>query len=294
MRYEINDIERLTGIKAHTLRIWEKRYNLVEPYRTGTNIRYYDDAQVKKLMNVCTLVNAGKKISKVAKMSERDVEAEVYLLQISGSEQDASAALVTQLTIAMLEFDQHAFEAQLDRVVARYGIQNGISSVIYPFLENVGILWSTNEAMPAQEHFASCLIRKKLIVETARLPEPRDGSKPVMLFLPPNEYHEIGLLLAHCVLKSMGISTIYLGAAVPFENVLKTFEYLKPGSLVSFFILHKKKMDLPDEFGKLARKTGGVPLLICGRPEMTAQLPQLKNIVVCNTIDSFRAAFSGK
>lgn len=286
MKYEINDIERLTGIKAHTIRIWEKRYSLVEPHRTDTNIRYYDDEHVKRLMNVATLVNAGKKISKVAQMSAADLENEVYLLQVSTSDATASPALIAQLTTAMISFDRELFGSLIDKVIKRYGLQNGITSIIYPFLENVGVLWSTNEVMPAQEHFASSMIRERLITETAKLPAPwKKGT--AMLFLPPNEHHEIGLLLANCITRSAGINTIYLGAAVPFENAVRTFDRLKPTLLVSFFILHKKKMDLPGGFATLAKHIGATPMIVCGRPEMLEQLPHTKNITCCSAVDAF-------
>ncbi len=286
MKYEINDIERLTGIKAHTLRIWEKRYSLVAPHRTQTNIRFYDDAQAKKLMNVCTLVNAGKKISKIAKLSDRDIDAEVYLLQISGSEQNVSAAMILQLTTAMLDFDQDKFETLLDKVIDRFGVRDGIVKVIYPFLENVGVLWSTNESMPAQEHFASCLIRNKLIVETEKLPKNDDAKKVVLLFLPPNEYHEIGLLLTNYMVRSMQMKTIYLGAAVPFENVITTCERLHPTHLVSFFIMHKKRMDIPAEFAALSKQIDNKPMIICGRQEMLSQLSSRTNVHTAESIDT--------
>lgn len=285
MNYQINDIEQMTGIKAHTVRIWEKRYNVLSPHRTATNIRYYDDAQVRRLLNVSTLVNSGKKISRVACMTDAELAGQIRELQLTGPTQHAHASFITAFTSSMLSFNEEEFASLIDQVFLRYGALDAVTKVIYPFLTKVGVLWSTNEAMPAQEHFASCLIRKKLILEAEKLPAPWRGEKKVLLFLPPEEWHEIGLLLSEFVVKSCGYKTIYLGQSVPFENVLRTFNSSRVTHLISFYILPKKKINLPAEFAELAENIGNATLTVCGNSEMLKQLTPAPKLRLSTSTD---------
>lgn len=273
MKYQINDIEQLTGIKAHTIRIWEKRYNLIAPFRTSTNIRYYDDDQVRRLLNISTLINAGQKISRIASLSDEELSTQVRALQLSESPTLAQASYITSLSSAMITFNEEEFEALLTDVINRYGTHDAMISIIYPFLVKVGVMWSTSEAIPAQEHFASCLIRNRLISETAALPPARRRDKKFLLFLPPDEWHELGLLLTHFLVKSAGYHCIYLGASVPFGNVVETFKATQPTHLVSFYFAPKKKINLPQEFAKLSQNIGNASLTVCGKPELLEEIP---------------------
>lgn len=285
MNYQIHDIEQMTGIKAHTVRIWEKRYNLLSPHRTATNIRYYDDEQVRRLLNVSTLVNAGKKISRVARMTDTDLAMHIRELQLNGPAQHAYASFMAALTTSMLNFNEEEFGSLIDQIFLRYGSLDAVTKVVYPFLTKVGVLWSTNEAMPAQEHFASCLIRKKLILEAGKLPAAWRADKKVMLFLPPEEWHEIGLLLSEFVVKSCGYKTIYLGQSVPFENVLRTFKSTQVTHLISFYILPKKKVNLPAGFAQLADNIDEAILTVCGSSAMLQQLSQGPKLRHCSSVD---------
>lgn len=284
MKYQIHDIEQLTGIKAHTVRIWEKRYNIISPHRTSTNIRYYDDEQVKRLLNVSTLVNAGRKISQVAALNDAELAVLIRELQLKGTAEHAHASYIASLTTAMLNFQEETFGGLIDQVFSRYGTLDAATKVLYPFLNTVGVLWSTNEAMPAQEHFASCIIRKKLIVEAEKLPAPWHTDKKVLLFLPPGEWHEIGLLLTEFLVKQAGYKTIYLGQSVPFENVLTTFQSVNGTALISFYILPNKKIDLPAGFVSLSEKIGTARLTVCGSMEMLSQLAHAPKIRRCTSV----------
>lgn len=272
MHYQINDIEQLTGIKAHTIRIWEKRYNLIAPFRTSTNIRYYDDEQVRRLLNISTLINAGRKISRIAALTDEELSAQVRELQYSDSTALAQSSYVTSLTSAMIAFDGPQFDTLLSEVITRYGTFEGMTSIVYPFLVKVGVMWSTSEVIPAQEHFASSMIRNKIISETAALPPAWRQDKKFLLFLPANEWHEIGLLLCNFLVKHAGYPTIYLGASVPFGNVVRTFEVTQPTHLVSFYLAPRKKIDIPAEFASLSQNIGNASLTVCGRSEMLAEI----------------------
>lgn len=285
MNYQINDIEQMTGVKAHTIRIWEKRYNVLSPHRTASNIRYYDDEQVRRFINVSTLVSAGKKISRVAAMTDAELATVVRELQLNGPIEHAHASFVAALTNSMLSFNEEEFGTLIDQIFLRFGTLDAVTKVIYPFLTKVGVMWSTNEAMPAQEHFASCLIRKKLILEAEKLPAPWRADKKVLLFLPPEEWHEIGLLLSEFLVKSCGYKTIYLGQSVPFENVVRTFNSSRITHLISFYILPKKKINLPAGFAELAQQIDDATLMVCGSTEMLEQIPQATKLRLCTSVD---------
>ena len=232
--YQISDLELLTGIKAHTIRIWEKRYNLIEPHRSETNIRYYDDQQLKKLLNVSTLINNGLKISTVSKFSEAEIEKSI--LSISTNEKKANNdVFVNDLTIAMLEFNEVNFEKSISNSILKLGVFDAMVTVIYPFLNKVGLLWIVNKTMPFQEHFASNLIKQKLHSLIDNLPHKK-SNHTYLLFLPENEFHEIGLLFSNYVLRAKGIKTIYLGPNVPYQNIETAIDEIKPTHLVTMIV----------------------------------------------------------
>jgi DNA-binding transcriptional MerR regulator len=160
-KYSIKELEQLSGIKAHTIRIWEKRHKLIEPQRTDTNIRFYSDEDLKKIINVSLLNNNGVKISKIAGMSFEDMTKKI--LEMSESKSEATV-FIDQLVIAMVDMEEDRFEKILSTLILRFGFERSVIEVIYPFLEKIGVLWQTKNINPAQEHFISNLIRQKIIV----------------------------------------------------------------------------------------------------------------------------------
>mgnify|MGYP000032370739 FL=1 len=179
--YSVAQVEALTGIKAHTLRIWERRYDFLEPARTPTNIRYYSDEQLKKLLNFGILVRNGYRVSKLNKMTDEQVYEEVAkVLADPGSERSDE---MKGLTLAMLEMNEEDFDDIFERQVIRKGFFRTITETIYPFLQYVGVLWTTNKAMIAQEHYMSNLIRQKLIAAIERLTIPPKEAPSIVFFL---------------------------------------------------------------------------------------------------------------
>lgn len=288
-RYQINDLEKMTGIKAHTIRIWEKRYNLIEPFRTATNIRYYDDSQVRKLLNISTLVNFGHKISRVASYSEMQLNEMVTSLQSAQSDDVVKASFVTEMTSAMLLYDEAKFEKVLSAVITRFGIYTAMLDVVYPFLHKTGVMWSTNSSMPSQEHFATCILRRKLVSAIDGLPPAHNMEKTILLFLAPDEWHEIGLIFSDYIVRSLGFRTIYLGQNVPLSNIREMLPYVKPTHMITFFIMHKKKMNLPEEFRRLADDSPKSTLVVIGREELLRSIKQTVNLVPCSSVDSLVA-----
>jgi MerR family transcriptional regulator, light-induced transcriptional regulator len=227
--YSIKDIEHLTGIKAHTIRIWEKRYKIIEPHRTKTNIRYYDDNDLKKILNISVLNHNGYKISKIAGLSDEKINREILgVTHQSGS----SDFQIENLIIAMIEFDAFMFEKIFNRSIMNIGFEETILKVIYPFFEKIGILWQTGNISPAQEHFISNLFRQKIEVAIDNIPEHfSDNSKSFVLFLPEGEWHELGLLFYSYLIKKNGHRVIYLGSSLSFDSVKEleqtiSFDYI--------------------------------------------------------------------
>jgi DNA-binding transcriptional MerR regulator len=229
-QYSIKELEQLSGIKAHTIRIWEKRYAFIKPQRTNNNIRYYSDDDLKKTINIALLNSRGFKISSLVGMSEAEITQKV--LEISQTNSDNSVH-VNELTVAMVSLDEEKFETTLSGFFLRYNFEQTVTEIVYPFLEKIGILWQTNNITPAQEHFISNLIRQKIIVGIDGLPLQPASRKKALLFLPENELHEIGLLFSHYIMRKSGYKTVYLGQAVPHKDLHSIYITYHPDILVT-------------------------------------------------------------
>ncbi|MDU8885899.1 MerR family transcriptional regulator [Yeosuana sp. MJ-SS3] len=259
--YTIAQVVALSGIKAPTLRKWETRYSLFEPHRTETNIRYYSDSQLKKLLNISVLLRNGFKISKIDKMSDEDIYEKIEDILIDSNQEDE----ITALIISMLEFDENKF----DKIIKSHIINNGLltttTKIIYPFLNQVGVLWGIDKIIPAQEHFVSSLIKQKMFSSIDLLPLPHADAPSILMFLPENEHHEIGLLLAHFIAKKLGWRVYYLGQNVPTENINAVVEEIHPNAMLTMFIVstHNNFLSILDEL----LLNPDIPLLVSGNPE---------------------------
>jgi MerR family transcriptional regulator, light-induced transcriptional regulator len=216
--YSIKELEKLSGIKAHTLRIWEKRYNLIDPHRTNTNIRYYTDSDLKRILNVAVLYRHGIKISSIAKLNEYELKEEIIRISDSSHSSDT---IINSMVLAMIDLDEYKLEAMIEKSIKKIGFKSTVTDILYSFLEKVGILWQSGDVYPAQEHFVSYLIRQKIIAATDRISNPYNpASKKFLLYLPEGEWHEIALLFAQYLIVSANHEVIYLGQSVPYSDVL--------------------------------------------------------------------------
>lgn len=270
-KFSIKDLEALSGIKAHTLRIWEQRYGILKPERTDTNIRYYCNDELKQLLNITLLYNHGFKISKIAALDDRSIINEVNKIvdaQISSSDQ------IDSLIIAMVELDEKRFDKIISNNVLHHGFSTTIEKVLYPFLHKIGAMWQTGSINPAQEHFISNLIRQKLIVaiDGVVAPEKKDAQRFV-LFLPENELHELALLYYTYLLKVNGHQVVYLGQSVPFDDLIKVVEIRKPDCLVTVFT--HSTSDLEDYIQRLGKTFSSTKIFISGSllSELNSKLP---------------------
>lgn len=216
--YSIKELENLSGIKAHTIRIWEKRYSLIEPHRTNTNIRYYTDENLKKILNVALLNRHGIKISNIAKLNELELKEEIIRVAVVSHSSDT---IVDSMVMSMIDFDEYKLESLIEKSISKKGLKATVVEVLCPFLLKVGILWQSGDVYPAQEHFVSYLIRQKIIAATNGLANTfNPNGKKFLMLLPEGEWHEIGLLIAQFLIKEARHEVIYLGQSVPYSDVL--------------------------------------------------------------------------
>lgn len=228
--YSIRDLEKLSGIKAHTIRIWEKRYALLEPERSETNIRTYSDESLKRLLNITTLVDQGIRISKVADMTEEQLHEAVLSLL---NEKDSYKVVIDQLIVAMVNVDEQRFEKLISDAILRNGFEVTILDIMYPFLARIGVMWQTGNINPAQEHFISNLIRRKVIVAIdGQMMNVHENPLTFILFLPEGELHEIGLLFYDYLIRKAGHKVIYLGQSVPYDDLIEISKLHQPDYLL--------------------------------------------------------------
>ncbi len=260
-KFTIKDLENLSGIKAHTIRIWEQRYSFLKPQRTSTNIRYYSNHELKMLLNISLLNKYGYKISHIDRMSNDELREKTILLTNPAAEQER---IVNELIQHMVDLEMERFEEVLDQFISVRGIEKTITYIIFPFLERIGILWLTDHINPAQEHLTTNIIRQKLIVGI-------DGTNPILslktkmlLFLPENEHHEIGLLFLHYMLKSRGVKVIYLGANVPVKDLEFIVATKKPDFVYTHLTTVMKEFNFDKFINNLKNRFPEQKVLISG------------------------------
>ncbi|MBW8243878.1 MerR family transcriptional regulator [Muricauda oceani] len=264
--FSIRDMENLSGIKAHTIRIWEKRYNLFSPERTDTNIRTYNLESLQKLLNVTLLYNNGYKISKIAKLGNEKIP--VLVNEIISEKSEKSHAL-NSLKLSMLNFDQALFLRTYNELMEGKSFTQIFNEVFIPLLNELGLLWQTNTISPAHEHFISNLIKQKIYIHTEQLQfeAPTNKDEVYVLFLPENEIHELGLLYINYQLALKGYKTIYLGQTMPIESLEDLLKYYSNIRFVSYFTVSPTKDEIEnyfERFREVLKKSAGSKLYVLG------------------------------
>jgi DNA-binding transcriptional MerR regulator len=251
-QYSIKDLEHLSGIKAHTLRIWEQRHKMLNPKRTQTNIRFYDNEDLKLLLNITVLNDHGYRISKIASMSLKEMQDEVLRLT---QEYCHYPDQIQALCIAMIDMDEIRFERAMGFNIKRIGLEKTMLDIVYPFLKRIGLMWQTGSINPAQEHFITNLIRQKILVaiDAITLVET-EYTRRFILFLPEGELHELGLLFAHYILKVRNHSVLYLGQSLPLGDLFTVAKVYKPHYIFGIFNAHHEPEVIEEYFTQLITK----------------------------------------
>lgn len=260
--FTIKDLENLSGIKAHTIRIWEQRYSFLKPHRTDTNIRYYSNDQLKTVLNISLLNKYGFKISHIDRMSDGEIQEKILSLTNAQAQQER---IINEMIKCMMEMELGTFEEILNNYVHVRGIERTIVQIIFPFLERIGILWITNHINPAQEHLVSNIIRQKLVVGIETTVSHIKVDKTLLLFLPEGEHHELGLLFAWYLFKSRGVKVLYIGADAPLKDVEFVVKAKKPDYLYTHLTTVSNNFNFERFLVKLKLLIPSTPLIMSGQ-----------------------------
>lgn len=272
-KYQIKDLEILSGIKAHTIRMWEQRYNIFVPERSDTNIRYYSEEDLKKILNIVSLLKKGYKIGDFKDVPNQEI------IDLVKKSTHRIPELENFLT-AMLSYDFEYFNKIFDEAIYSIGFEKTLELILYPLLDKLGFLWLTNSISPAHEHFVSNIIRQKFLSQIDQLDETDENSKTFILFLPYYEQHETSLLFSYYLVRKFKHKAIYLGQNVPTEDIINAGITLNPDFIISFFITQ-----MPEEEIETLLRTisGSLPktILLAGGSQVNKGMEKLnKNIKI--------------
>lgn len=282
MSFTIKELQALSGIKAHTIRIWEQRYRFLKPSRTNTNIRRYNNEELKTLLTVSLLNKYGYKISKIDAMSYE--ERRNAVLELS-PEEAYNERLVNKMIGYMIDMKNVEFEKLLNDHINEHGIEKTIKEIIFFFLEKVGILWHTNHILPVQEHIVSNIVRQKILSAIDSLPLVHKQEPVFLLFLPEEVHHEMGLLFVYYLLRRKKIPVIYLGANVPMKDI----QFLTDSTGPDYFYLHltafSRKHDLQKYLHTLTQKFPRKKILLSGAAVQAYKKPVPSHVVKFQSLD---------
>lgn len=269
-RYSIKDLENLSGIKAHTLRMWEKRYAVLTPMRTETNIRFYDESQLKKLLNISLLIDSGFKISKISQWSQAEINKQIESVfkDQNALEDQAIENKINGLIISMIDMDEGKFSSIYNTSIQKRGFLETILQVIFPFLERVGFMWGINQISPAEEHFITNLIRQKIISAIDGQEVEFTKNKTFLLYLPQDEHHELGLLISNYLIRERGYKTYYFGQDVPFNDLIGAVEMCQPDYILTFAVTSLTSANVVEYTKNLSNAFPDKIIVLSGKSEV--------------------------
>ncbi len=285
--FSIAQLSQFSGIKPFTIRMWEQRYNALRPKRTDGNTRTYDSVDLRRILNIVSLQDAGYKISEIGGSSDADLNQKIGELYNLDSNQNLSH-FIPQLISAGMEFNERAFCSILTHCIAKSGLFITYKNIIYPLLNRIGLLWSSDVLPPAQEHFMSNLIRQKLIAEIDALPTPNAENKKGLLFLPEDEFHEISLLFAQFILKNNGFDVISLGANVPLPTLGAAIERIDPEFVLLFFVHYDRPRDVELYLSEIEKIFPRGMIYISGNEKLVGQLELSDRVLWIRQIDDMQ------
>lgn len=285
-RYTINDLEKLTGIMAGTIRIWERRYRIIKPHRTETNRRWYDDDDLRRILNISLLYRKGIKISNIAKLSGKEIDEKVALLT---NEATDNLTYIDSLIVAMTELRENAINDILMRSIVNTGFEETITGVVFPFLRRVGFMWQTGSIDIGGEHFVTNIIRRRLITAIDSLPPPeKPDRKKIIMYLPEGELHEMGLLFYTYIVRKAGHEVLYLGQATPVNALVDVAERWHPDMFITGALTglsFTKPADYLDRLSILFREK---TILVSGALAPAAREKKYSNIHAVTSVEELK------
>ena len=284
-RFSIKDIEILTGIKPHTIRIWEQRYGIIKPQRTATNIRYYTEEDLKLMLNVSLLNKMGFKISKITCLKPNEIEHKVLSLVEQANDADIN---LSALLNCMVRLDEDTFEHLLNKYLETNGLETTMTRILFPFLYRIGLLWQTGSITPAYEHFFTNLVRQKIIAAIDKqVLTPLPDAKRFLLFLPPNEPHELGLLYAHYVIRQRGHRSVYMGLNLPIDHIICAHECCQPDFIVTTLTSCIKINAIEEFIVQISKTFSKSKILLSGAQAVNKSLHLPQNVQIISDFDDF-------
>jgi len=283
-QFSISQLEKFSGIKAHTIRIWEQRYNALQPNRSEGNTRYYDNEQLRRLLNIVSLSNQHYKVSELCGMPDQQLFKLVWELE-NEIENKPEEYFISQLILAGVSYVDSCFDKIFSHTLLRYGMKKTYLKVIYPVLVRTGLMWACNDLAPANEHFISNLFRQKLFTAIDALPPSKPESDSWLLFLPENEFHEVGLLLAHYLIRLSGKKVLYLGGNVPTQSVITAVKEISCDNLLLFLVHRDKEVEVRNYLTDLSTNLKERKIYVAGDQQLFSRLKKPKNITLLSSVD---------
>jgi DNA-binding transcriptional MerR regulator len=286
-QYSIHDLDKLSGIKAHTIRVWERRFKIVTPHRTGTNRRRYGDDELRRIINISILKRNGFKISEIAKFSTSEIEEKVSFLSKDVFNPDTQ---IDSLVVAMVDHNEKAVNDVLIRSMMNRGMEETMDSIVFPFLKRIGIMWQTGSADVGSEHFITSIFRQKLISAIDTLsPVLKPKRKKILLFLPENELHEIGLLFCNYVIKKMGHESLYLGQSTPLFAVTEVLSKWKADIIITGLMSGFPGLKSDEYLSNLLKSFPKQKILVAGDFAKSAVNMKDSRLIPLQTLDDLKS-----
>ena len=277
--YTIKDIEKMSGIKAHTIRMWERRYGMVIPKRTDTNIRYYSDEDLRDFLNISILNKNGMKISKIAKLDKNEIDKKVVSLLDSPQKYEH---VIEAMMLSILQIDELALDTVFNKALEEHGFEKLIENIVFPLLERIGLLWQTTAITPAHERFLTNILRHQLIVAIDKTsPHKKKDNNKLIFFLPEGELHEFGLLFYSYIARKKGYEVIYLGASIPLQDLKEMQRVTQAKAFFSAHVTAINKQELEGMFHYFRETFPTLPFYVTGLQikELNPTLPNNFHVV---------------
>lgn len=286
-QFSISQLAQFSGIKAHTIRMWEQRYHALKPNRSVGNTRSYDNSQLRRLLNIVSLMEGDYKVSELCNMSDKKLYKLIVELENNNRvyANELDEPLISQLIAAGMSFDEAYFDKTFSHCILKYGMKHTYSKIIYPMLVRIGFMWTTDALPPAQEHYISNLIRQKLSTAIDSLAPAKLATDSWLLFLPENEFHEIGLLFAHYLVRLSGKKVIYLGSNVPLQSVSIAVKSASPANLLLFFVSADLPENIQEYLDKLSLHFSTKNIFVAAEKKVTDSLKAGKRILFLNSVE---------
>ena len=287
MAYSISDLEQLSGIRAHTIRMWERRYNALQPMRSEGNTRLYDDTQLKRLLNIVSLNTSGLKISKVCALADVEIDRLLSGQLAYTSEDEQSEYCISQLVRHGLAFDEFSFHQLVDKTIDNLGLSECYRKIIYPLLVRLGLMWRKDDICPAHEHFLTNIIRQKIFAHINNVPVQKITGRSWLLFLPEHEDHDIGLLFASYMLRIYHQKVIFLGSKVPLDAISRVYHTLNVDDVLLFMVNAQWPVKAQQYIDQLSVICAGAQIHLAGNGQVISKLKNIDHINCFKTLDEF-------